>query len=112
MRNDLALVVLAAAVLAATRRRLERPALQRLPVRTSARRRLDETEPETRAGTGLALKLTAGGLVAATVGFVGQLTAPAVEPLWWALIGAAFASLPAALAAPHLESRWNGRRRL
>jgi len=111
VRNEVALVVLAAAFLVAMTQLLQRPAAQRVPIRSSSRRRDDGSEPEARAGTGLAGRLAGGGMVAATVGFIGQLAAPAVEPLWLALIAAAFASLPAALAAPHIESLWKGRRR-
>jgi hypothetical protein len=111
VRNEAALVVLAAAFLVAMMQLLERPAAQRLPIRPSSRRRVDEREPEARVGTGLAGRLVGGGMVAATVGLIGQLAAPAAEPLWLALIAAAFASLPAALAAPLIESLWKGRRR-
>jgi hypothetical protein len=111
VRNEAALVVLAAAFLVAMTQLLERPATQRLPIRSSSRRRVDEREPEARAGTGLAGRLAGGGMVAATVGLIGQLAAPAAEPLWLALIAAAFASLPAALAAPRLQARWGAKAR-
>jgi hypothetical protein len=110
VRNEVALIVLAAAFLVAMMQWLERPVPRRAPIHSSARRR-SEPEPDDEAGTGLAGKLAWVGTAAATAGFLGQLLAPAAEVLWLALIAVAFASLPAALLAPRLQARWSAKAR-
>jgi hypothetical protein len=111
VRSELALIVLVAAFLVATIQLLERPAPQRAMVRVSGRRRPSERKPEGEAGSGLAGKVACAGMAVATLGFLGQLLAPAAEALWLVLIAGAFVSLPAALAAPWVEARLHAKAR-
>jgi hypothetical protein len=104
-------IVVLATLLFATLQLLQRPAPQRRSVgRRAAPRPDDAQEGRAESPSVDAARVAWASLLAATLGFLGHLAAPAADVLWWALVAAAIASIPSALALPRLRALRNGRR--
>lgn len=111
MHTAVVLIVLAATILVAlSQLQWQRPVPLRMQPPHRSARAPEQEVARPPAGSGLAGLVAWAGLAVATLACLGHFVAPAADPFWLALIAAAIATVPTALAAPAVEARWQRRR--